>query len=284
MGVIKNIIVTTSNPIKITKLDDGTKIKLDLRSTTEWPSYFSRSYDDRLIDLVSRTSKLEGNTFLDIGANIGFYTARVSRRLSPEQKIFAFEPVKSNAERLRENIEINDLKGVSVFEFALADANGHFDIVLREDFEGGASTGNASLAISEEADGKFRKERIEMLRYDDFDAGNGHPAVGVIKIDVEGHEDLFFAGAQNMLGRDLPIIFSEINNWYFEKREKSSGDLFSASLPKGYQAYGIKESASGIELFHIPFRDLAELKGMHNVVLCPKEKLENLMTVTSELG
>ena len=255
---------------RVTNFRDGSKIKLDLRSRTEWPSYYSKSYDDALVAFLIRTARSMGGEFLDIGANIGLYAARVARGLPNTQNVRAFEPVASNVIRLQENIELNCLRNVIVYEIALSNINGSADIVLREDFKGGSTTGNASLAISSSADSGFNKLRIATKRLDDFVVEQELGAVGLIKIDVEGHEDLCFLGATELLKRDFPIIFSEINNWYFEKRGIRSGNALRSSLPNEYRALKIKESDDRLIFEEVSFDDLSELSGMHNVVVCPE--------------
>ena len=261
---------------RITNLKDGSRMKLDLRSGTEWPSYYSKSYDDPLVKFLIRVIQETGGEFLDIGANIGFYAVRVALGLSDTQNVRAFEPVGSKASRLRENINLNNLSNVSVYEIALSDHNGSAEIVLREDFQGGSATGNASLAISNAADAGFNKVRIVTQRLDDFVEQQGIGTIGLIKIDVEGHEDLCFAGAAEVLARDFPIVFSEINNWYFNKRGVRSGTALRSSLPREYKAFKIRDFGNHLTFEKVSFDELSDLSGMHNVVFCPDFRMAQM--------
>src|SRR5262249_32703018 len=67
--------------------------------------------------LVSRC-----RTIFDIGANTGVYSL-VAGSLNPEAKIYAVEPVKRVFEKLRHNIELNDLD-ISCLEAAISNSDG----------------------------------------------------------------------------------------------------------------------------------------------------------------
>lgn len=256
-------------------------MKLDLRSGTEWPTYYSKSYDDIILRFILKCSKEFGGSFFDIGSNIGFYSVRLARLMPHSQKTYAFEPVSSNFKRLKENASLNGLKNIEVFKIALSNEPGEAKIVMREDFKGGASTGNASLAISEDADAGFEYEIIECKRLDDFMREHVIDPIGVVKIDVEGHEDLCFLGARDTFARSRPIIFSEVNNWYFEKRGIKSGKALFESLPEKYITFKMFEE-NELFLEQVSFPEVSMMRGMHNVIFCPEEKAPALLSASKE--
>jgi len=127
-----------------------------------------------------------GDTFLDIGANIGVFAANIAsfRVLFPDLKIYAFEPNCDTAVRLRANAEP---LGVEVFDVALSDRNGTLEFV-----DGAVS--NVFSTVENASSYSITSERrfCECRRLEDLPI-QGHSLV--MKIDVEGHEWEVLQGA-----------------------------------------------------------------------------------------
>lgn len=264
-------------PIQTTRMLDGTRMWLDLRSATEWYSFYSGRYDDAAIDLIRKLlSRLEGN-FLDVGGNVGMYAVRVAAGLGDGRRSVSFEPMPDNAERIRENARLNGVDDrVDVHEIALSDAEGETQLVLREDFELGSATGNASIAISEAADGRYRKLNVPMRPFDDVLAEMSDARFPVVKVDIEGHEDFFLRGAKDWLHRERPIILTEVNNWYFEQRGTTSSAVFYQTLPENYEVALLQEHGNACKLTPSRVEDLATLGMIETCILVPAEKREML--------
>ena len=145
-------------------------------------------FRDELPVLIHLAGLLQdGDTFLDVGANIGIFSANIAslRTVYPNLQVYAFEPNPDTATRLRANAEP---LGVKVFPFALSDHNGSLEFV-----DGAVS--NVFTTIQNASSYSIRRERsfCECRRLDDL------PVVGnsiVMKIDVEGQELEVLAGAK----------------------------------------------------------------------------------------
>ena len=59
-----------------------------------------------------------GDTVYDIGANMGYVSLSLAKRVGLSGQVIAFEPVPQNIDLLRTNIENNQLRNVQVFEVA----------------------------------------------------------------------------------------------------------------------------------------------------------------------
>lgn len=265
-------------PIQIARMHDGTRMWLDLRSHTEWSAYYSGRYDDASLGLIQRLLAKFGGDFLDVGGNIGMYSVRVAASLCPDQKVLCFEPMPTNVERIRQNAALNGVQErVVVYEMALSDTEGETDLVLREDFEMGSATGNASIAISEDADGNFRRIKVPLKRFDALIAEMGWTNISVVKVDIEGHEDFFLRGATAWLSRDRPIMLTEINNWFYQKRGTTTSKVFAASLPEGYEFALLRDGGAICELQPCKVEDLAGLGRVETCVIYPKERSDDVM-------
>ncbi len=72
------------------------------------------AYNKEEIDFLQEGLPASG-TFVDIGANIGLYTVALGNRLTSQGRVVAIEPNPICLERLKANIALNDLAGVTVF-------------------------------------------------------------------------------------------------------------------------------------------------------------------------
>ena len=72
----------------------------------------------------------KGDTVLDIGANIGYYTVIFSRMVGSSGKVLAFEPTKYYWKILKQNLLENKIKNCRVFDFGLSDKNQQLEISL----------------------------------------------------------------------------------------------------------------------------------------------------------
>jgi len=279
VGRVTKFIKTThlvlgAGPIKTVQFVDGSLFKVDLRSQTEWYTYYSGRYDDYYIDILKALLK-DGGNFIDVGANIGFYGIRIARSLTDEQTVFCFEPLPQNIMRLKENIKLNSLKSkIAVYEFGLSNKECIVDITLREDFESGSSTGNAAISISPDADRNFQIEKVRLKKLDDLMQKGEFGNVKLIKLDIEGHEDLFLQGAQEFIELQQPIIFCEINKAYYRWRKVDLDKTFQNVIPANYAVLKIKISGSTNCIEQVS--DFHTLREIENVFLCPSAALDFL--------
>lgn len=134
-----------------------------------------------------------GDTVLDIGAHVGYYSLLSSVLAGDAGTVWAFEPNPHNCAFLRRHVEINRRGNVRVTEAAVSDAAGR----ARFDFGRGSGTGRLS------GDGAIE---VATVRLDDFVRERGI-APTAVKIDVEGAEVQVLEGARATLGEHRPVIF-----------------------------------------------------------------------------
>lgn len=259
-------------PIQTAKMRDGTHMLVDLRSQTEWHSFYTGCYDDVVIDLIiTLLSRLEGG-FLDVGGNIGMYAVRVAARLGARRRVVCFEPMPQNANRIRENVALNQVShSVEVYELALSDSEREDELVLREDFESGSGTGNASLWISDNADRGFQRIAVPVTTLDNFAKTMSLKDFPVMKVDIEGHEDCFLRGAGKWLQSQRPIIFTEINRWFFQQKGSQLSKAFRGCMPEGYCLARLCSNMFSRSLKYFSVTDLDKSQYVPTVILYPAE-------------
>jgi FkbM family methyltransferase len=141
---------------------------------------------------------------VDVGANTGLYSLVACA--AGARRVIAFEPVEESAARIRENAARNNFTGrMDVREEVVGDLSG----LTRFHVPFGPTPSSASMNPEgfRHLPGRTVEKRVitldEVLR--------DGPAVDVIKIDVEGFEDVVLRGARGVIERDMPVVFLECN-------------------------------------------------------------------------
>jgi len=207
-------------PIVAAQMKLDYTMTVDLRSRTEFLSYYTGDYDTPQIKTMLRLFQPNWQV-LDVGANIGFYTIAMAQKLALlGGHVYSFEPVKSNFDRLCLNIEQNGVENeVTALAIALSNQQGAAEITLREDFQQGAATGNAAIVVDDKQTHSFETLPIKLDTLDHFCQSHNIDRVDFIKADIEGHEDLLFEGGLETIRKFQPIILAEMNEDYFGQRD-----------------------------------------------------------------
>lgn len=168
------------------------------------------AYEPSETAFVDRNVK-PGMTFVDIGANIGWFSTRAGRLVGPEGKIISFEPRTHTYRALCRSM--NDNGFGSRFEScnaALGATPG--DIMIgwshNSDNPGGTWTLPEGWLRDQFRNAGAELQATPVLTLDDV---IGDRKVDFVKIDIEGAEPLAFDGASNVLKNSRPLIMSELN-------------------------------------------------------------------------
>ena len=214
-----------------TRMRLGHEMLVDLRSSTEFHAYYLGDFDTEAIRTALRLIPPD-STVLDVGANIGFWSIPLANHLRGRGCLHAFEPVPANFKRLSENVRGNTLEDTAhLHEIGLSDQNGSLQISLREDFADGAETGNATIVV-DSYDLLFECKQIRVDRLDDIFDSLGISRLDFIKVDIEGHEDKFLAGAGNVIRRFRPILYVEINKVHYQRQGRDVATVFEDWLKR----------------------------------------------------
>lgn len=174
------------------------ELRLDLTTLSDFLMFRTIAsgmlYEPEVTNYLQRNLAL-GNTFVDVGANSGYYTVLASRLVGSSGRVLAFEPNPFVLPRLRANIAQNRLSNVSVFEVALGDARRECTLDPRPGQDGEASVVNSRRRVDVRRPSN-RRVAVQMRTLDD--CADGAP-VDIIKIDAEGAEPLILAGMKDVI-------------------------------------------------------------------------------------
>ena len=261
-----------AQPIVTAKMKDKTSMLVDLRTNTEYGAFFNGEYDSDLIRVI-RLLLNPDYYFLDIGANIGFYSVAIGAYMKSKEssgRVVAFEPMDANFNRLLDNLKVNDLGSYCLaYNIGLSNQSGDSKIVLRQDFLDGSDTGNCSISINEKVDFGFNKKPIKLERLDNFWAElfEEYLKIDIIKMDIEGHEDFCLEGGQKVLKEYRPTILMEVNKPYYETRSVNIDERFLPLIPEKYSIFRQSDAKwRSLDSFN-------ECSNIDNVFLVPRERL-----------
>ena len=192
-------------------------------------------YEPLELDMVGRiVSYMNEGIFFDIGANLGWYTLNMKKQY-PDLKVYAFEPIEDNYNKVKKNLEWNDLNQVKVFNIGLY----HENTMLRFYYDVCAS--GASSLENLRGDEETREVMCKVERLDDVVKEQNISAMDFVKCDVEGAELFVYKGGFESIKKYKPVIFSEILRKWSAKFGYHPNDIIDLLAEAGYQCYVIKE-------------------------------------------
>jgi len=147
-----------------------------------------------------------GDTVLDIGANVGWFTLVAAKYIGQGGKIHSFDPRPETARMLKRTIADNNLQQqVTMWEYALSDNWGKLKLGWGKDTD---NPGHSFILSETETNLQtYDSAEVTAALLDDL---LPNIAPDIIKIDVEGAEPRALRGARNALLRKKPVILSEL--------------------------------------------------------------------------
>ena len=176
----------------------------------------------------------ENKLVLDVGANVGnhsLYFAKYAR------EVHAFEPNIATSSLLKINAKL--FENIVVHEFGLSDRDGFAEAIVSR-----VNTGSASLGgrhDSDDTEGEVVKFKLrEFDQIPEFHGAN----VGIVKIDVEGHESKVLAGMVGLLERQKPVVLFEQN--LADAKSGTGEDLLAVLRSAGYDRLHVVNVQSSV--------------------------------------
>jgi FkbM family methyltransferase len=140
-----------------------------------------------------------GDWVVDVGANIGHYTKRLSDLVGHTGRVLAFEPMPATFSILAANAQRFTHPNVTLFNVALSDRSGLVGMTVPTYSDGLKNYYQAHVTCD---DGL----RVMVCALDLIGLQN---RIALIKIDAEGHEEAVLAGMSRLIERDMPTLIVE---------------------------------------------------------------------------
>lgn len=193
-------------------------------------------YESTTLDVIRELPA--GGGFVDLGANIGFFTVFAAAAVGPGGRVYAFEPTPATAALVRHNLALNGVGAqATVVEKAVSERPGTARFAVFR----GAGQGN-QLELSGDAPAHDTID-VEVTSLDAHFAQLGWPRVDLIKMDIEGAELPALRGMRELVqrSRGVRLVF-----------EYNLGQLRRAGIPGSTLVDAVR--ALGFDRFAVLFR------------------------------
>ncbi|MES2367100.1 MAG: FkbM family methyltransferase [Pseudomonadota bacterium] len=159
----------------------------------------------------------EGDTVVDIGANLGTHTVPYAKHVGPNGRVLAFEPYVPSFVCLAVNCR--DLPQVELFNYALGNFHGDVSLQLPSD------TNMGTVCVDKSNSGDTLVRRLDDLLLPRCEFG---------KIDAEGYEPNVILGALETIKRFNPILFIELNDAALRRYGFTKDNVLNPLFALGY--------------------------------------------------
>ncbi len=215
----------------IAKTPKGLLLEIYLSSSMDL-SFYEDEKNDSHKEIIKNIQQLKaGDTFIDIGANIGFFSLLASRYVGEFGRVISYEPSPREFKRLLTNIEINKIKNTMPYNLALSNYTGESKLFIAESHTGinflshnnmeednytlvPLFTGDLALGFLEQKSGNF-----------------------LVKIDVEGAEYAVLSGMKSFLKENkVKTVIVEITPKFLERFNHTKDSVYALMKECGFKA------------------------------------------------
>lgn len=190
---------------------NGVSFKLDFDYSPKIKEMYFDVYQP-VISEILRAHLKNGDTFIDVGANIGFFSAIAAGCVGKNGRVYSFEPVPEYFQKLENFATINRQYKITVNQFALGDEEKTEKIYIR----GHSYIGHNTFFLDSLNGAKeVTTKQVPIRRLDKYIKEKNINNIKLIKIDVEGFEFPVLKGLSDYFSecrnkKQFPIIVCEI--------------------------------------------------------------------------
>ena len=182
-----------------------------------------------------------GDTFIDIGGHVGFFSMLAAGLVGPTGRVYVFEPERTNYAHLLTHIALNNFHHVFPFQWAVGHRTAVVDFFTNFDNDGGHALWEPGRhPFNQKSRQQVSKESVFLVNLDDI-FGSAQPGFAkLIKIDTEGNEANVLRGARNFLSRaQVPAVIAEINQFGLAQLGSSEQEMRTLMSDLGYTTYAL---------------------------------------------
>jgi FkbM family methyltransferase len=234
---------------------------------TEWGGrqyYFTGRYYDPAQQHLIRALLEPGDTFVDIGANLGIHSLLAAHQVGPRGRVYAFEPNPATYGLLSAHLALNHRDNVTAQNLGFSDR-----------------PGSMRLSSSSRHSGGFTLRTITepQLTFDvpvsvgdlELEAAQIGPLT-LLKIDVEGWEFKVLKGLSRTLDRKEVAVITEVTPQWLREQHTSSDDLYSyMKETHGFRAYEFTAGGGPLSGRRLQWKHATEPQSFQSDVLFARD-------------
>jgi len=232
----------------------GCRFDCSLHEEMERQVFFAGCYAAQEIAFLRHVLK-PGMSFVDVGAAWGLFALVAAHQVGRSGTVIAFEPDPRMLAKLKANIERNNLTNTHVCNVAVADREGELRLVVCEQVPGWKFAQLSTCDATDDAGLSVRSRRLDTV-LDEAGARN----VDLVKIDVEGAEDLVLTGMRAGLSNwRYRNILLELHPLQLASRGRTAREVAEGLMAQGYRGYAVDESdAAARKAYYRPWLHFSE--------------------------
>jgi FkbM family methyltransferase len=194
-----------------------------------------------------------GDTFIDIGAHVGYFSMLAAALVGPTGTVYSFEPEPSNFLHLVEHIDANSFTQIRPIHMAVGARPGVGEFFVNADNDGGHALWDVGRhPFNERSRVTPNTRKVYITSLDEFFGTRDMSRLKAIKIDAEGAEFAILVGARKLIAQyRIPFVIAEVNRFGLESMGASENMLRSVMSELGYETY---QSPETNYVFNVLFR------------------------------
>jgi len=198
-------------------------------------SHFGRAlldegrYEPEITETLKRRL-FPGATFVDVGANEGFFSILAGGLVGSGGRVIAIEPQQRLQSVIAKNAEMNELTNLEVHQVAISDSEDILDLHLAPD----VNTGGSALARATRY--PVATQRVTTMTLTRFFEIAGIERVDLMKMDIEGFEYEAILGSKDIFksGR-VGGLALELHPPALSRRNHSADEIVRFLESSGYE-------------------------------------------------
>jgi FkbM family methyltransferase len=177
---------------RVTQTATGARFALDTQDLIQRYLYLFGVWEPRMTQWL-RNRLQRGDTFVDVGANIGYFSVLASQLVGPAGRVVAIEASEAFSQRLAQNARLNRCRNIRTVHTAVSDKQQILTFILASSANMGA---NSIVPYDGPAESTFDIQAYPLHEILDADE---IATARVIKVDVEGAEGSVVRGMAPLL-------------------------------------------------------------------------------------
>lgn len=166
-------------------------------------------YDPNIVVIINSLLS-KGSVFIDVGANIGYFSLLASKAVGKDGYIVAVEPSSRDYSRLVDNVKINNLTNIIATQcLAISNVSGSAKLAIACEERSALNTLGSEFSFK--GIDKVKTEDVKMISIDELVSDMKLNRVDVLKLDIEGSELKALIGAKNVIEKFRPAIMLGVN-------------------------------------------------------------------------
>jgi FkbM family methyltransferase len=170
-----------------------------------------------------------GSSFVDLGANEGYFTVIAGLLCGHGGRVLSIEPQERLLPVIRQNILLNRLSNVSLLNAAISDTPGSAELFLTSDTNSGGSGFHRHSKYS------LPTQTVQTLTLEQALDQHQLPQVDLMKIDIEGFEyEALLGSPQVFQTHRIKALALELHPHILEARGKDANEITAMLANAGY--------------------------------------------------